>query len=193
VTFALVLCARLCTKSLLRVHAAALLPVPAGVWVQRYVDDELRVMNTPSIFVLRKRAGYNDAPAESTTEQPNVSIQRVIQDFKGLPDDLNSVDANEYVSAMKAFNTEAFFGTFVLLDSVLAIPSLFHGGIPGNTLEAFSSLFVFLFVAVSAGTKLKTGDGLPAGPGGILGGAEGVAYLACLGTIVSFIASRSQL
>jgi hypothetical protein len=26
-----------------------------GVWKQRYVDDDLRVMNTPSIFVLRKR------------------------------------------------------------------------------------------------------------------------------------------
>ena len=27
----------------------------SGVWKQRFVDDELRVMNTPSIFVLRKR------------------------------------------------------------------------------------------------------------------------------------------
>jgi len=28
----------------------------SGVWVQRYVDDNLRVMDTPSLFVLRKRA-----------------------------------------------------------------------------------------------------------------------------------------
>ena len=28
----------------------------AGTWVQRYVDDELRVMDTPSVFILRKRA-----------------------------------------------------------------------------------------------------------------------------------------
>ena len=27
----------------------------SGVWKQRYVDDELRVMNTPSIFVLNRR------------------------------------------------------------------------------------------------------------------------------------------
>jgi len=27
----------------------------SGVWQQRYVDDTLRVMNTPSIFVLQKR------------------------------------------------------------------------------------------------------------------------------------------
>ena len=29
----------------------------SGVWKQRYVDDDLRVMNTPSIFVLKKRRG----------------------------------------------------------------------------------------------------------------------------------------
>jgi len=28
----------------------------SGVWVQRFVDDELRVMMTPSIFILRKQA-----------------------------------------------------------------------------------------------------------------------------------------
>ena len=28
----------------------------SGVWVQRYVDDDLRVMNTPSLFVLKKRS-----------------------------------------------------------------------------------------------------------------------------------------
>ena len=27
----------------------------AGVWKQRYVDDEIRIMNTPSVFILRKR------------------------------------------------------------------------------------------------------------------------------------------
>ena len=33
----------------------------SGVWEQRYVDDELRVMNTPSVFVLKKR------PSATTT------------------------------------------------------------------------------------------------------------------------------
>ena len=31
-------------------------PAGSGVWVQRFVDDELRVMMTPSIFILRKQA-----------------------------------------------------------------------------------------------------------------------------------------
>ena len=34
----------------------------SGVWVQRYVDDELRVMNTPSVFVLRRRKEKDQQP-----------------------------------------------------------------------------------------------------------------------------------
>jgi hypothetical protein len=33
--------------------------------------------------------------------------------------------------------------------------------------------------------KVQTGSGLPAGPGGIVGAAEGVSYLALLGAIVA--------
>lgn len=29
----------------------------SGVWEQRYVDSDLRIMNTPSVFVLRRRSG----------------------------------------------------------------------------------------------------------------------------------------
>lgn len=32
--------------------------------------------------------------------------------------------------------------------------------------------------------KVKTGSGLPAGPGGLLGAAEGLSYLTILGGIV---------
>ena len=51
----------------------------SGVWQQRYVDSDLRVMNTPSIFILRKRppgdgntrgsrgGGYNSAVEENAT------------------------------------------------------------------------------------------------------------------------------
>eukprot|EP00310_Coccolithus_braarudii_P018260 CAMPEP_0183342246 /NCGR_PEP_ID=MMETSP0164_2-20130417/8391_1 /TAXON_ID=221442 /ORGANISM="Coccolithus pelagicus ssp braarudi, Strain PLY182g" /LENGTH=183 /DNA_ID=CAMNT_0025512775 /DNA_START=144 /DNA_END=695 /DNA_ORIENTATION=- len=46
-------------ETTVRLFGRALLCRPtqgAGVWVQRYVDDGLRVMNTPSVFVLRKNA-----------------------------------------------------------------------------------------------------------------------------------------
>lgn len=33
----------------------------SGVWVQRYVDEGLRVMDTPSLFVLRKVGDVNDS------------------------------------------------------------------------------------------------------------------------------------
>ena len=35
-------------------------------------------------------------------------------------------------------------------------------------------------------TKVSTGSGLPAGPAGLLGAAEGFSYLALLGAIVAF-------
>jgi hypothetical protein len=43
--------------------------------------------------------------------------------------------------------------------------------------EGVSYLYVVGLVAYSAWTKAKTGSGLPAGPGGVLGLAEGLAYL----------------
>lgn len=41
-------------------------------------------------------------------------------------------------------------------------------------------------VGWSAYTKVQTGSGLPAGPSGLLGAAEGLSYLALLGGIVVF-------
>jgi hypothetical protein len=41
-------------------------------------------------------------------------------------------------------------------------------------------------VAWSLYTKKETGSGLPAGPGGILGAAEGFSYLALVGAILAF-------
>lgn len=45
-------------------------------------------------------------------------------------------------------------------------------------LEGVSYLIVLGLVALSLKTKVSTGAGLPAGPGGLVGAAEGVAYLA---------------
>ena len=45
-------------------------------------------------------------------------------------------------------------------------------------LEGVSYLVVLGLVALSIKTKVSTGSGLPAGPGGLVGAAEGVAYLA---------------
>lgn len=41
-------------------------------------------------------------------------------------------------------------------------------------------------VGWSAYTKVQTGSGLPAGPSGLLGAAEGFSYLALLGGIIVF-------
>lgn len=49
-----------------------------------------------------------------------------------------------------------------------------------------SYLAVVGIVAWSAYTKVTTGSGLPAGPSGLLGGAEGLSYLALLAAIVGF-------
>jgi hypothetical protein len=37
----------------------------------------------------------------------------------------------------------------------------------------------------SAATKIRTGKGLPAGPGGVLGAVEGLAYLLALAGVVA--------
>jgi len=153
------------------------------------VDNDLRVMNTPSLFVLRKRADIM-SQVTTTALEPNLSIQGIAQDFKNLPDDLNSVDVNVYFDALKRRDPEALFGTFSLLVSLLAVPSLMHGGTPGSDIEKFSHIFLAIFVAVSAGTKFTTGVGLAAGPGGILGGAEGIAYLLFLGIILQSLVSH---
>lgn len=45
-------------------------------------------------------------------------------------------------------------------------------------LEGVSYLIVPALIALSIKTKVDTGSGLPAGPGGLVGAAEGIAYLA---------------
>jgi hypothetical protein len=47
-------------------------------------------------------------------------------------------------------------------------------------LEGVSYLAVTAFVVAATAKKIKTGSGLPAGPGGVLGGAEGISFLVAL-------------
>ena len=47
--------------------------------------------------------------------------------------------------------------------------------------EGISYLVVVAIIGWSIATKVKTGSGLPAGPGGLLGAVEGVSYLSLLG------------
>ena len=57
-----------------------------------------------------------------------------------------------------------------------------RGGNPYASLVVTLQVIVGL-VAWSLYTKKQTGSGLPAGPGGILGAAEGFSYLSLVGGI----------
>ena len=58
-------------------------------------------------------------------------------------------------------------------------------GIEGLQLEQGTSFAIILGIFIwSALTKLKTGGGLPAGPAGLLGAAEGLSYLTIVGSII---------
>jgi hypothetical protein len=53
-------------------------------------------------------------------------------------------------------------------------------------LQGISYLVVLGLIGWSITTKVSTGSGLPAGPTGLLGAAEGVSYLTLLAGIVAF-------
>jgi hypothetical protein len=58
-------------------------------------------------------------------------------------------------------------------------------GVEGLQFEQGTSFAVILGIFIwSALTKLKTGGGLPAGPAGLLGTAEGLSYLTVIGSII---------
>ena len=59
------------------------------------------------------------------------------------------------------------------------------GGLEFLIAEQAASVIIVLSIVIwSAVTKAKTGSGLPAGPAGLLGAAEGCSYLSLLGGIV---------
>jgi hypothetical protein len=60
--------------------------------------------------------------------------------------------------------------------------SLTHN--PQGALEGISYLVVVGFVLTSLRQKIKTGAGLPAGPSGLLGAAEGLSFASVLGGLV---------
>lgn len=53
-------------------------------------------------------------------------------------------------------------------------------------LEGISYLVTLALVGLSLKTKVSTGGGLPAGPGGVVGASEGLNYLALLAAIGAF-------
>lgn len=53
-----------------------------------------------------------------------------------------------------------------------------------GALEGISYLTIVGLIGASAVTKVRTGRGLPSGPFGLLGAAEGLAYLVALAGIV---------
>ena len=76
-----------------------------------------------------------------------------------LAGDLASVDGNEYVDALRGGDVEAIAGTVVLVACVVT--------------------------SVSLWTLYSTGCGLPPGPFGVVGAAEGVSYLAVAGCVIA--------
>ena len=65
------------------------------------------------------------------------------------------------------------------------------GALPGAA-EGLGYLACLGVVGWSALTKKETGAGLPAGPGGLVGGAEGLSWLAMAGAAVAFAAKAAQ-
>jgi hypothetical protein len=57
-----------------------------------------------------------------------------------------------------------------------------------GAVEGISYLGTTALVGYSLYTKIKTREGLPSGPGGILGAAEGIAYLAIFAGIWVLVA-----
>ena len=61
-------------------------------------------------------------------------------------------------------------------------------GVEGLLLEQGASFAAVVAIFIwSAVTKAKTGSGLPAGPGGMLGAAEGLSFLTVLGSVVVIV------
>ena len=60
-------------------------------------------------------------------------------------------------------------------------------------MEGISYLVTGGLIVGSAGKKIVTGSGLPAGPGGVLGGAEGIAYLLALYGIFVLVSMGGDL
>ncbi len=55
---------------------------------------------------------------------------------------------------------------------------------PQGALEGVSYLVVVAYVSTSLRRKISTGSGLPAGPSGLLGAAEGLSFASVLGGLV---------
>ena len=60
-------------------------------------------------------------------------------------------------------------------------PLCFFFPLPQNKKQVMLAL-----VGLSIKTKVSTGGGLPAGPGGLVGASEGLNYLALLAAVVAF-------
>ena len=72
----------------------------------------------------------------------------------------------------------------MFLDLSTSSPAVLN--VAAHTAEGVGYLAVLAVIGWSVYTKVSTGSGLPAGPAGLLGAAEGFSYLALLGAIVAF-------
>jgi hypothetical protein len=91
----------------------------------------------------------------------DTTLVRGLKDFKNLPDDLKSVNAGEMGEALAGNDRQQ------RTDAVVGI-----GGCVSCAIMTWSLV-----------TLKDTGCGLPPGPGGLLGAAEGVSYLYVVGLV----------
>ena len=91
----------------------------------------------------------------------DAALVRGLKDFKNLPDDLKSVNAGEMGEALAGDDRQQ------RTDAVVGI-----GGCVSCAIMTWSLV-----------TLKDTGCGLPPGPGGLLGAAEGVSYLYVVGLV----------
>ena len=100
----------------------------------------------------------------------------------------SSSDDSEVSTPILAVAAAGLPGSLVVLWSSYTLATT-GDGLQGNVLgalEGVSYLAMLGLVGLSLWTKVKTGGGLPAGPGGVVGASEGLNYLALLAAIGAF-------
>jgi hypothetical protein len=144
--------------------ARATTPTPIAIRRARLkTDARLCRRHAPGVIRVTSDAMHRRQSARSVIVIANGKSDDADEDrgfFEAdLAGDLASVDGNEYVDSLRAGNVEAIAGTVVLVACVVTSFSLW--------------------------TLFSSGCGLPPGPFGVFGAAEGVSYLAVAGTVVA--------
>lgn len=100
-------------------------------------------------------------------------------------DSSDATDAPTPLVAIAAIAIPFELLTFYSEYTVVTTGEGLQGDVLGG-LEGIGYLLVLAMVALSIKSKVSTGSGLPAGPGGVVGASEGLSFLAALGFAAFF-------